>query len=191
MSLPRQAAKDDLRAIIRAHADPKSGINVGGRLKFAMDRKTLEMLVKDLGTERYSLGKLIKQLKTQRDWEAREASGESKRLAKSFVEIQARVASLQKAASQSWVCPCHDYRVFMMRLENRIVWQGRTHQQRQVIFRLCFPADVDTLQEVEVRATANSYSQENPILYRQPSFVTPCPCSHPTSCSPLAKEANR
>jgi len=127
-----------------------------------MDRKSLEILVKDLGTERYSLGKLIKRLKTQREWEASEASKESKKLAKAFAHVQASALSLCKAASQCCQCNCRSQHNVMIQLENRLIERNQGSWPSHVVFRLCFPIEDSALQEVEVRAR---------VQYHQPLLV--------------------
>lgn len=128
-----------------------------------MDRKSLEALVKDLGTERYSLGKLIKRLKTQREWEANEASKASKNMAKAFAHVQASASSLCRAVSQWWNCDCHIENTTMIRLENRIVDRRQTSWPTHVIFRLCLPIEESPLQEVEVKARVN-YQQARLVV---------------------------
>ncbi|EXF79645.1 hypothetical protein CFIO01_12955 [Colletotrichum fioriniae PJ7] len=149
---PRQAAKDDLDAIIRASSDPHGISLAKGRFKFAIDRKSLDALVKDLRTERYSLGKLLKRVKTQRDWEARQPSKNSTKMARLFAQVQVGAASLYKAACQCWTCDCQHQHTIMVRLENRIV--NLSAQPAHIIFRVCFPTEETLIQEAEVRARA-------------------------------------
>jgi hypothetical protein len=118
-----------------------------------IDRKSLESLLGDLRREGQSMGKLIKRVKTIREWEARSASRASTRMAKFFAQVQVRAVSLYKAACQQWKCDSHDQHVIMMRLENRIVTLRQTvHSTAGIIFRLCLPETGSLLQEIEVMA---------------------------------------
>ncbi|KAF6810449.1 hypothetical protein CPLU01_15301 [Colletotrichum plurivorum] len=156
---PKTAAKDDLNVILHAHMhpDPSSLSFVKGRFKFAIDRKSLDVLVQDLRTERYSLGKLLKRVKTQRDWEARQPSAYSTKMAKLFSQVQVGAASLYRAACRCWTCECQHQHTIMVRLDNRIVnsLQPTGAQPAHITFRVCFPTGETLIQEAEVRARTN------------------------------------
>ncbi|WYZ39965.1 hypothetical protein EsH8_IV_000306 [Colletotrichum jinshuiense] len=152
---PKTAAKDDLSAIIRASSDPQGPSLIKGRLKFAIDRRSLDALVKDLRTERHSLEELLKRVKTKRDWEARQPSNGSTKMAELFSQVQISATSLYRAACQCWTCDCHGQGTLMIRLENRIVNSPQIVQPAHIIFRVCFPAEESLLQEAEVRARTN------------------------------------
>lgn len=121
-----------------------------------MDRKSLDALVQDLRTERYSLGKLLKRVKTQRDWEARQPSAYSTKMAKLFAQVQLGAASLYRAACQCWTCKCRHRHTIMVRLENRIVASPHGACPPHINFRVCFFTGETPIQETEVRARATN-----------------------------------
>jgi len=132
--------------------------------------------VKDLGTERYSLKKIIKGMKTQRDWEARNPSRGSAAVVGAFTQVQARATSLYSAISKCWTCDSHTMHKVMIRLENRIVdpretTQWTTKQKQDVVFKLFFSIDEVTFQEVQVTAHVVEPSKGNPE--NKPLFVAP------------------
>ncbi|KAF6790327.1 hypothetical protein CSOJ01_14598 [Colletotrichum sojae] len=155
-TIVRPKTLNDLNAILCAHMhpDPSSLSLVKGRFKFAIDRKSLDGLVRDLRTERYSLGKLLKRVKTQRDWEARQPSAYSTKMAKLFAQVQVGAASLYRAACRCWTCECQHQHTIMVRLENRTVnsLQPSGAQPAHITFRVCFPTGENLIQEAEVRA---------------------------------------
>lgn len=71
------------------------------KAKFSIDRDSLDAPVKDLGTERYSLGKLIKRVKSKREWEARQPTNSSATLALEFTRVGRSATLLYQAA-----CKC-------------------------------------------------------------------------------------
>lgn len=157
-------------AILQANSGPKKHSPIKGRLKFTIDRKSLEALVKDLSTERYSLGKLIKRVKTQRDWEAAEPSRGSTKMAQVFTQVQVGATSLYNAMCQHCVCDVHDQHTAMIRLENRIVEPCPSSNTALTIFRLCFPIEEASLQEIEIRARADEAGQGD-AEYQRTEFV--------------------
>ena len=119
------------------------------------------MLVKDLETERYSLGKLLQQVKTKREWEAREPTSKSTTQTLAFSRVRESAASLYRAACECWVCDQHRLHTLMIRLEHRIPnpkskdWAASSSV---VAFRLCFPIEEAALQRIEVHAQCGDSS---------------------------------
>lgn len=123
------------------------------KVKFSIDRDSLDALVKDLGTERYSLGKLIKRVKSKREWEARQPTNSSATLALEFTRVGRSATLLYQAACKCWACDQHDLHSVLLRLDHRIrIRPIQTAQDALIAFGFCFPIETDILQEVEIAA---------------------------------------
>jgi len=156
-----QAAKDDLFAIVRASKSPASLV-FKGKVKFAIDRQKLGALVEGLGTERYSLGKLIKRVKTKREWEASEPTSSSKMMSLAFSRVRTSATWLWRAACKCWICDQHQLHTVMIRLEHRIPdKKSLSTSPSAVVFKLCFPLDIE-LQRIEVVSRYNDASTPKP-----------------------------
>ncbi|KAK2616804.1 hypothetical protein QQS21_000181 [Conoideocrella luteorostrata] len=145
------AAKDDLAAIVRARKSPDAPLVLKGKLKFAIDKESLGALVRDLGVERCSLGKLVRRVKTKREWEAREPTSRSTTLTLALSHVQQTATSLYWAVCKCWICDQHQVHTLMIRLEHRIS-ESKDASSSTVAFRLCFPIEEAILQKIEVRA---------------------------------------
>lgn len=122
-----------------------------------MDRESLNALVKDLGTERGTLERLIRRVKTKRDWETREPENGSTMLSMIFSRVRESATSLYRAACECWVCDEHPLHKLMIRLEHRIpdskhrpVGKPRAASSSPVAFRLCFSMEAAEMQRIEV-----------------------------------------
>ncbi|KLU88272.1 hypothetical protein MAPG_07259 [Magnaporthiopsis poae ATCC 64411] len=150
---PRNAAKDDLAAVIRASRCPDSSLIFKGKLRFAMDRESLAALVNDLEAERHSLGRLVRRVKTKREWEASEPTRSSKTLTLAFSRVRESASSLYRAVCECWACDRHQLHTLMIRLEHRIPGrEGQAARSSAVAFRLLFPVEGAVLQRIEIAA---------------------------------------
>lgn len=171
--VPIQAAKDDLVAVVRASKSPDASLVFKGKLKFVIDKESLSALLKDLGTERYSLGKLIQQVKTKREWEASEPTSSSTTLTLAFSRVRESATSLYRAACKCWVCDQHRLHTLMIRLEHRIPEsKDRAASCSAIAFRLCFPIEEAVLQRIEVRARCSERSTPKTVVRFQHEQVS-------------------
>ncbi|KAH7322440.1 hypothetical protein B0I35DRAFT_509797 [Stachybotrys elegans] len=162
---PKNAARGDLAAVIQARKCPDTCLSFKGKLKFAIDRDSLGILVEDLGSERYSLGKLIRRVKTKREWEAREPTGSSRTLTYAVSRVRERAASLYQAACKSCVCDRHLLHTLMIRLEHRIPESKVSGAgSSAVAFRLCVPIEDASLQRIEVHARDSNSPTTKPVV---------------------------
>ncbi|RYP69345.1 hypothetical protein DL771_006155 [Monosporascus sp. 5C6A] len=134
-----QAPKDDLVAIILASKSPIAPLALKGRVKFSIDRESLNALTNDLGTERYSLGELIRRVKAKREWESNEPTSSSMTLTLAFAKVRESATLLYQAA----------YRIARPAL---------------ITFGLCFPIEQTVLQEIEVAARAIEASRAETVV---------------------------
>ncbi|EEU40664.1 uncharacterized protein NECHADRAFT_76039 [Fusarium vanettenii 77-13-4] len=135
---------------------------VWAKMRFSMDKESLDALVEDLSTERYSLGNLIKRVKSKREWEAREPTGTSATLALTFAKVTKSATMLYKAACKCWACDQHGLHTVLLRLDHRIRedsnMRGRRGREALIAFGLCLPIEEDVLQEIEVAARSLDHS---------------------------------
>ncbi|KAH7133179.1 hypothetical protein B0J13DRAFT_626194 [Dactylonectria estremocensis] len=150
--LGHPAPKDDLSNIIHASKMQNASLVLKGRLKFTIDRKTLDALVKDLGTERYSLGKLIKRVKTKREWEANELTNSSTTLTLAFARVRESATLLYGTACECWACEHHGLHTVMIRLDHRIGTDSTKKTRPSTDLGLFFPIKESVLQGIEVAA---------------------------------------
>ncbi|KAH6974337.1 hypothetical protein BKA56DRAFT_591215 [Ilyonectria sp. MPI-CAGE-AT-0026] len=149
---PANVPKDDLIAIVHASQAEPVSMPFKVKVKFSIDRDGLDALVKDLGTERYSLGKLIKRVKSKREWEARQPTDSSATLALEFTKVGRSATLLYQAACKCWACHQHDLHSVLLRLDHSRIRPIQTAQDTLIAFRFCFPIETDILQEVEIAA---------------------------------------
>ncbi|KAH6687802.1 hypothetical protein F5X68DRAFT_275526 [Plectosphaerella plurivora] len=152
---------------IRASKSPSATLVFKGKARFTIDRESLGTLVKDLGTERSSLERLIRRVKTKRDWEAREPASSSTALSMAFARVRESAISLYRAACQCWICDEHPLHTLMMRLEHRIP-ESKRHRattSAPVAFRLCLSMDSNEMQRIEVvsRCAEDADARMNPV----------------------------
>ncbi|PNP75039.1 hypothetical protein FNYG_11621 [Fusarium nygamai] len=167
-----QAPKDDLMAIIRASKSPNAPMVLKGRVRFSIDRESLNTLVKDLATERYSLGKLIRRVKSKREWEANEPTSSSTKLTLAFARARESATLLYRAACKCCACDRHPLHTVMMRLDHRIPTDpDRTARPALIAFGLCFPIEETVLQEIEVAARAVQPSRAKTVVELQKRSV--------------------
>lgn len=123
-----------------------------GKIRFAMDRESLGALVKDLSTERGSLERLIRRVRSKREWEATEPTSSATTLSLAFSRVRESAILLYRAACRCWVCDRHERHSLMIRLEHRIPPKGkvRAPPSAPVAFRLCVPVEDTELQRIEV-----------------------------------------
>lgn len=120
-----QTKKDDLIAILGANPPKSESFSFKGRLTFTIERASLAELVEELREDRLSLKTLIKSLKTQQEYLAREPSSDARRLAATFTEIRQTASSLFLAMCESCTCRCQRKHKIMIRLENRMPTQRK------------------------------------------------------------------
>lgn len=127
-------------------------------------------------SERYSLGRLIRRVKTKREWEAREPTSNSATLTQTFSRIRESASSLYRAACKCWACDQHRLHTLMIRLEHRIPGgKGKAMgpAASAVAFRLCFPIEEAVLQRIEVAARYNGLSTRKAVVRFQNKQVLP------------------
>ncbi|KAI0968543.1 hypothetical protein F4678DRAFT_474321 [Xylaria arbuscula] len=162
---PENAPKDDLVAIIRANKSPNPAFVIKGRVKFSIDRESLNALIKDLGTERYSLGKLIRGVKSKREWESSEPTRSSATLALAFAKVRESATLLYQAACKCWACDRHGRHTVMLRLDHRIPTDyDRIVRPALISFGLYFPIEEAVLQEIEVAARVVESSRAKTLI---------------------------
>lgn len=171
-NVPIQASKDDLAAVVRASKSPDASLVFKGKLRFAMDRESLGALVEDLATERYSLGKLVRRVKTKREWEASEPTSSSVALTVAFSRVRESATSLYWAACRCWVCDQHRLHTLMIRLEHRIPSRAAASSSA-VTFRLCFPIEEAVLQRIEVAIPCGDSLTAKTVVKFQNEEVSP------------------
>ena len=171
--VPFQTAKDDLAAVVRANKPFGASLVFKGKLKFAIDRESLDALVKDLEAERYSLGKLVRRVKTKREWEASEPTSSSMTLTEAFSRVRESATSLYRAACKCWACDRHRLHTLMIRLEHRIPGEkDRALSPSALAFRLCFPIEEPVLQRIEVAARCSDSSTRKTVARFQNEQVS-------------------
>ncbi|KAM3537191.1 hypothetical protein ARSEF1564_009891 [Beauveria bassiana] len=145
-----------------------------GKVKFAIDRESLNTLIQNLETESCSLRKLVLQARTKREWEASEPTRSSTTLTLAFSRVRESATSLYWAACKCWVCDQHPSHTFMIRLEHRISEsKNQATGSSAVAFQLCFLIQDALLQRVEVRARRSDFSTTKTVMTFQndPSSV--------------------
>ncbi|RSL91090.1 hypothetical protein CEP52_012942 [Fusarium oligoseptatum] len=153
LARPENVPKDDLVAIIDAAKSTSGFRSFKAKMRFSMNKEGLDTLVKGLGTERYSLGKLVKRVKSKREWEAREPTGSSATLAWNFAKVTKSATVLYRAACKCWTCDQHGLHTILLRLDHRIRTDSNEKGRDSLIeFGLCLPIEEDILQEIEVAA---------------------------------------
>jgi hypothetical protein len=159
--------------VVRASRSPDASLVFKGKLKFAMDRKSLGALVKDLEAERYSLGQLVRRVKTKREWEASEPTSSSATLTEAFSRVRESATSLYRAACKCWACDRHRLHTLMIRLEHRIPGEkDRAVGPSALAFRLCFPIEEAVLQRIEVAARCSDSSTRKTVVRFQNEQVS-------------------
>jgi hypothetical protein len=165
--VPVQAAKDDLAAVVRASKSPDASLVFKGKVKFTIDRESLGALVKDLESERYSLGQLVRRVKTKREWEASKPTRSSATLTEAFSRVRENATSLYRAACKCWACDRHRLHTLMIRLEHRIPGEkdrAVSPAASALAFRLCFPIEEEVLQRIEVAARCSNASTRKTVV---------------------------
>ncbi|KAM0429265.1 hypothetical protein ACHAPT_006479 [Fusarium lateritium] len=157
---PANVPKDDLVAIVHAARSASGFLAIKAKMRFTIDKGGLDALVKGLSTERYSLGKLIRRVKSKREWEAREPTGSSATLALTFAKVRNSATLLYKAACECRACDQHGLHSILLRLDHRIRTDSiRTEGDALIAFGLCLPIEEDILHEIEVAAHSVDPSQ--------------------------------
>ncbi|KAL2691415.1 hypothetical protein Neosp_001800 [[Neocosmospora] mangrovei] len=159
LARPENVPKDDLASIIHAAKSASGFLSIKAKMRFTIDKESLDALVQDLSTERYSLGKLIKRVKSKREWEAREPTGTSATLALTFDKVTKSATMLYNAACKCWACDQHGLHTVLLRLDHRIREDSNKRGREALIaFGLCLPIEEDVLQEIEVAARSLDHS---------------------------------
>lgn len=152
-------------AIILASKSPKASLPLKGRVKFSIDREALKALVKELSTERTSLGELIGRVKSKREWESKEPTSSSTALTLAFAKVRESATLLYQTACKCWACDRHELHTAMLRLDHRIPTDSdRIARPALIAFGLCFPIEKAVLQEIEVVAPNFQPSQAKTVV---------------------------
>ncbi|KAH6684940.1 hypothetical protein F5X68DRAFT_262808 [Plectosphaerella plurivora] len=152
-----QHQKYDLAHIVAANTPGADGqFYFRERLAFTIERRSLKTLLDELTEERLSLKAIIKGIRTQREFAAREPSHEAHRIASIFFQVQAGAQALYSAMSQGCTCRCIDPHRVMMRLDNRLPQQRQKaimaiRKNQGTTFSLIFTLE-GSLQEAVVKA---------------------------------------
>jgi hypothetical protein len=144
-----------------------------------MDRASLDALIKDLATERYSLGQLVRQVRTKREWETREPTKSSVALTLAFSRVRENAISLHRAVCGCWACDQHQLHTLMIRLEHRIPSREAVSSSA-VTFRLCFPIEEAVLQKIKVATPCEeSLTDKTAVKFQNWQDFPPCLFSCP------------
>ncbi|KAL8364656.1 hypothetical protein RB595_003777 [Gaeumannomyces hyphopodioides] len=181
---PPEAQKNELRAILAANTNPKTGAwAFMERFTFAIERSSLKELLEELKEDRLSLRIVIKNMKTQREHTIRDPSDEARRLASAFQHVQARAVSLFAAMSKGCrACKCRDSHNVLMRLDNRMPslhngrrsWKTGMRPKEDVIFHMVIPVMEKDLQEASVHARGEDDDEDQLTTTRTtPTTMTP------------------
>ncbi|KAI1409484.1 hypothetical protein F5Y13DRAFT_181986 [Hypoxylon sp. FL1857] len=154
---PPNVAKDDLAAILAANQSGKGAFAFKHRVKFTIEKSSLKVLIKELREDVLSLKTIIKGMKTQREYTARQPSHDSERLARMFGQVQINATPLFATMCKVCTCECPTRHKVLMRLDNRMRLQKersrlRPKAKEHTIFSLVFEFE-DYLQEALVKAS--------------------------------------
>ncbi|KAF2795713.1 hypothetical protein K505DRAFT_301587 [Melanomma pulvis-pyrius CBS 109.77] len=171
-NITRPENANDLVALTLAKKSLNAPLALKSRVKFSMDRESLNALVKDLSTERYSLGKLIRRVKSKREWEAHEPTTSSTILTLQFARVRESATLLYQAACKCGACDRHSLHTVMLRLDHRLPTDSEQVARPALIaFRLCFPIEEAALQEIEVTACAVQPSLTKTGTLKVPAII--------------------
>ncbi|KAJ0114903.1 hypothetical protein J7T55_004645 [Diaporthe amygdali] len=161
------AQKDDLAAILAANTSRNGTFSFRERLSFTIERGSLKGLLEELRENRLSLKTIIKGLKTQREYLAKEPSHDAQRLAANFREVQQTASALFPAMCKCCSCPCMTGHGLLLRLDNRVPIQrvrakvGKRADE-PTTFSL-FMGLEKSLQEISVNAYHMDPTEESPV----------------------------
>lgn len=118
--------------------------------------KSLKGLLEELREDRLSLETIIKGLKTQQEYFAKEPSHDATKLAANFRKIQKTASTLFSAICECCSCPCMAGHGLLLRLDNRVPMQRvrvkvRKKADEPTTFSL-FMGLEKSLQEISVNA---------------------------------------
>lgn len=143
-----------------------------GRVKFTMNRGSLQALVHSLNTERDSLGKLIKCVKSTREWQAKEPTNTSVAMALNFSKARESAELLYQVACKCWKCTRHPLHNVMMRLDHRIPTDPKRNAKSfPITFGLCFSIEEAVLHEIEVATSTIQPLPAKTVVKFQPRSV--------------------
>ncbi|KAL1854331.1 hypothetical protein Daus18300_011517 [Diaporthe australafricana] len=161
------AQKDDLAAILAANTPRNGAFSFRERLSFTIERGRLKGLLEELREDRLSLKTIIKGLKTQQEYFAKEPGHDAQKLAANFRKVQQTASSLFSAMCKCCSCPCMPGHGLLLRLDNRVPIQrvrakvGRKADE-PTTFSL-FMGLEKSLQEVSVNAYETGPAEESPV----------------------------
>ena len=140
------------------------------RLAFTIERGSLKTLLEELREDRLSLKEIVKGLKTEQKYFAREPAHDAQKLAANLTEVQEKASALFSAMCSSCTCACHRKHNVLMRLDNRVPQRDRPRPIRRVkeptVFSLVFDVE-DGLQETAVRAVAESRENDGLLMQKR------------------------
>ncbi|OTA62058.1 hypothetical protein K449DRAFT_351199 [Hypoxylon sp. EC38] len=150
-------SKDDLATILAANQPRKGSFAFKERVRFTIEKGLLKELIEELREERLSLKIIIKGMRTQREYTARQASHDAERLANIFGQVQTNATPLFAAVCKVCTCNCPTKHKVLMRLDNRMRLQKERSMFKckikgQMTFNLVFEFE-DYMQEALVKAS--------------------------------------
>ncbi|KAI1373035.1 hypothetical protein F4677DRAFT_235567 [Hypoxylon crocopeplum] len=164
---PPNVAKDDLVAILGANPPARGSFAFKERVTFTIEKGSLKGLVEELREDRLSLKTIVKGMKTQQEYTAKQPSHDAGRLAKIFAQVQSTATPLFAAVCKVCICKCPSKHKVLMRLDNRVP----LHKERpklgrkateQTTFSLVFELE-EFLQEAIVKASQPADDVETEI----------------------------
>ncbi|KAK7728333.1 hypothetical protein SLS63_006781 [Diaporthe eres] len=160
------AQKDDLSAVLAANTPCNGKFSFRERLSFTIEMGSLKGLLEELREDRLSLETIIKGLKTQQEYLAKEPSHDARKLAASFSKVQQTASTLFSAICQCCSCPCITGHGLLLRLDHRVPTQRvrakvRKKADEPTTFSL-FMGLEHSLQEISVNAYEADPSEESP-----------------------------
>lgn len=90
------------------------------RLSFTIERGSLKSLLEELREDRLSLKTIIKGLKTQQEYHAKEPGRDAQKLAANFSRVQRTASTLFSAMCNCCSCRCVTGHGLLLRLDNRV-----------------------------------------------------------------------
>ncbi|KAF4467135.1 hypothetical protein FALBO_5994 [Fusarium albosuccineum] len=157
------AAKDDLRALIAANVPEDGHFRFRQRLSFTIERNTLRGLLEELTEDRLSLKTIIKGIRTQQEFAAREPSHEAKRLATIFSQVQTGAKALFAAMCHGCTLPQQRERAILL-----------MKRKQTTIFNLIFTLE-GSLQEALVKAAPLDEQPSSPARLTSATPVSQIP----------------
>ncbi|KAG8166645.1 hypothetical protein KVR01_002334 [Diaporthe batatas] len=160
------AQKDDLSALLAANTPCNERFSFRERLSFTIERGSLKSVLEELREDRLSLETILKGLKTQRQYLAKEPGQYAQKLATNFRKVQQTATTLFTAMCKCCSCLCEPRHSLLLRLDNRVPTQrarAKVGQKADDPMRFALFISLDKiLQEVSVSAYEFGPSLQRP-----------------------------